>query len=45
MKRKREPPGIFFYLVTTKPIHVSNHDEATALVKVLLEGGKGRRME
>ena len=45
MKRKREPPVIFFYLVTTKPIHLSNHDEANALVKVLLEGGKGRRME
>ena len=45
MKRKREPPVILLYLVTTKPIYLSNHDEATALGKVLLEGGKGRRME
>ena len=45
MKRKREPPVTLLYLVTTKPIHLSSHHEATALDKVLLEGGKGRRME
>lgn len=45
MKRKREPPVPLLYLVTTKPKHLSSHDEATALGKVLLEGGEGRRME